>query len=47
MLYFFCGFGAGIYVGTYYDCKPYLDNIVKVVKENFPKEKDNNDDKNK
>jgi len=39
MWYFICGFGVGMYVGTYYNCKPVLDKIGKVVKENMPPEK--------
>jgi hypothetical protein len=33
------GFGLGVYSGTYYDCKPYINNISKFIKDNFPKEK--------
>ena len=33
------GFGAGVYVGTYYDCRPYLDTIGVWVKQNFPPHK--------
>ena len=32
-------FSAGIYVGTYFDCKPTIDKISEFVKENMPKEK--------
>ena len=29
----FCSFGLGIYIGTYYNCKPMLEQIVLMVKE--------------
>ena len=32
-------FGLGVYVGTYFDCKPIIQKFNKFVKENFPKEK--------
>lgn len=34
---FLFGFSAGIYVGTYYNCKPYIKNIIQFVKNNIPK----------
>ena len=30
------GFSAGIYVGTYYDCKPYMDTLGVWIKEHMP-----------
>ena len=33
------GFAAGIYVGTYYDCKPTLRLVQQIVKDKFPKER--------
>lgn len=39
MWQFLVGFGLGLYVGTYYQCKPTLDEIIKNIKTNFPKEK--------
>ncbi len=33
MLEMLCGFGLGIYVGTYYNCKPMLEQIMIVVKD--------------
>lgn len=30
------GFGIGVYVGTYYDCKPSIKYIRKLVKDNCP-----------
>lgn len=45
------GFGSGVYVGTYYDCKPTL-NLIKscikniIPKDAIPKEKDEKNEKN-
>jgi len=53
MLQFLCGFGAGIYVGTIYDCKPtmvFVKSCIKnfVPEDAMPKKKDDeNDDKSK
>ena len=33
------GFSAGVYVGTYYDCKPYLKQIHLSIKDKLPEEK--------
>lgn len=33
------GFAAGIYVGTYYDCKPTILLVEQMVKDKFPKER--------
>ena len=33
------GFIAGVYVGTWYDCKPTLERITNIIRENFPKSK--------
>ena len=33
------GFGIGIYVSTYYDCKPTLEHIIDTIKKNLPKNK--------
>ena len=32
------GFGAGVYVGTNYDCKPTVTYISSCIKKNIPKE---------
>ena len=40
---FLAGFSVGVYVGTYYDCKPYIIKIKKIAKDNFPDIRDNND----
>jgi len=34
------GFGVGVYVGTYYDCRPYIKKAIDFAKEHVPKEKD-------
>lgn len=33
------GFASGVYVGTYYQCKPTINIILKAIKDNTPKEK--------
>jgi len=37
---FISGFSLGIYLATYYDCKPIISRIRYFMKENFPKEKE-------
>ena len=39
MWQFLLGFATGVYVGTYYDCKPTIDFIKKNCEKNLPKEK--------
>lgn len=39
MWYFICGFSVGVYVGTYYNCRPALDKVTQLVKDNMPPEK--------
>jgi len=39
MWQFIIGFGIGIYVGTFYNCKPTLDVIITNIKNSIPKEK--------
>ena len=39
MLYFIIGVGFGIYIGTYYNCKPTLDVIIKNIKKGIPEKK--------
>jgi hypothetical protein len=34
---FIAGFGIGVYVGTYYECKPTLEYIRKVITDQVPK----------
>ena len=38
MWQFLMGFGAGIYVGTKYDCKPTVTFITNCIKNNIPKD---------
>jgi len=50
MWQFLCGFGAGVYVGTIYDCKPtmaFVKNCIKnfVPEDAIPKKKADDDDK--
>ncbi len=37
---FFLGLSLGIYCGTYYDCKPVVNNITEYIKKNLPEKKD-------
>mgnify|MGYP001214984954 CR=1 FL=1 len=39
MWQFIMGFASGVYIGSYYDCKPSIDFILKTIKDNAPKEK--------
>lgn len=39
MLEFLLGFSCGIYIATYYNCKPIIEKISKYFKENLPKKK--------
>ena len=39
MLRFLIGFGIGTCVGTYYDCKPIMNEIKKAMIKYAPKEK--------
>ena len=36
---FIAGFSAGLYIGTYYECKPLISRIISDIKKNLPKEK--------
>lgn len=38
-LNFLIGFGIGVYVGTYYNCKPFINKIKKTIENNLPTEK--------
>ncbi len=33
------GFAVGIYVGTYYDCKPTMLLVQQIIKDKFPRER--------
>ena len=39
MYQFILGFAAGVYVGTMYECKPMLDRVTEMIKDNFPNTK--------
>ena len=39
MWQFLVGFTSGLYVGTYYDCKPILIKVQNFIKENSPEKK--------
>lgn len=47
MWQFICGFCGGIYVGTYFECKPTLEKVVAFVKTSIPDKKDEEDKKKK
>ena len=38
MWQFLCGFGAGVYVGTVYDCKPTLQFVKTCIKNFVPED---------
>ena len=38
MWQFLCGFGTGVYVGTYYNCKPVIEYVRLKVKEIIPED---------
>ena len=40
MYIFFSGFISGIYIGTYYDCKPIMESCVGYITKYFPKPKE-------
>jgi len=39
MWQFALGFSLGVYVGTYYECKPTVDKILEKLKESVPVKK--------
>ena len=39
MWQFVCGFVSGVYVGSYYNCKPIMNRIKIFIVENLPKDK--------
>ena len=39
MWQFLCGFGAGVYIGTYFECKPTIEQIVSFAKTKIPEKK--------
>lgn len=44
MLPFATGLTIGIWIGTYYNCKPTIEHIQKYIKENMPKQKTDKQD---
>jgi hypothetical protein len=42
MWQFLAGFASGVYVGTYYNCKPIICEIEKKVRDYMPNEKNKN-----
>ncbi len=45
MWQFLCGLGAGIYVGTYFECKPTIEKVVYLVKTSLPEKKEEEEEK--
>ena len=43
---FVVGFGTGVYVGSYYNCKPYIKILEDWFKSNFPPINSSNNDEN-
>ena len=41
MWQFLVGFCGGVYLATYYDCKPTIEFVGSTVKEHWPKKKEN------
>lgn len=39
MWQFLVGFSMGLYTGTFYNCKPHINNIIKTIKFNIPEER--------
>ena len=47
MWQFFIGFGTGVYVGTYYNCKPMIKRTIDCIKHWKPEEiEEKKNDKN-
>ncbi len=40
---FIAGFSVGVYIGTYYECKPTIIRVKKFIIDNFPVPKDTGD----
>lgn len=40
MYRYLIGFSLGIWVGTYYDCKPIINKVKEEIIKNLPKEKE-------
>ena len=39
---FLMGFASGVYVGTYYNCKPIIGELEKKIKDYIPDKKNKN-----
>jgi|TARA_B110000285_G_C14960024_1_gene531206 hypothetical protein len=39
MYRFLLGLGTGLWLGTYYDCKPMIEQVKKEIVKHIPKEK--------
>lgn len=39
MWQYLISFSAGVYVGTYFNCKPTIDTVSKYIKDNLPEKK--------
>ena len=46
MLRLLLGFIGGVYVGTYYNCKPVIKKLTIYIKKNLPEEKEEHEKKN-
>ncbi len=44
MWQFFLGFSSGLYLGTYYECKPFMSKIEDFIKQQCPRKKDSEED---
>lgn len=46
MWQFLFGFGTGVYVGSFYDCKPYIKRAIECAKTLKPEERNDKEEKN-
>ena len=44
MWQFFLGFSGGLYLGTYYECKPFIYKIEEFITQQCPRKKDGEED---
>ena len=47
MIRFILGLGTGLYIGTYYNCKPIINKVIETMKKNIPAKSDDDDDDEK
>ena len=40
MWQFLIGLGVGVYIGSFYNCKPQINNLIKIIKKNIPEQKE-------